>query len=185
MPLAGAPHQAAQPRRNLVGIIGFDETIIGSGVQPGDAIVPFGIGRRHQRWHAMPRQDRQQGQAFTMWQAANGNGGIKSRTPSQSWAAARQSWAAASLVAAEAGSIRARDEATQQVAAARAALAAATGQRQAPGQAVAGLGDGGTWWFRALVLTDSGIQFTNMAHPNTPSTTSSTALAASTSLSTG
>ncbi|OYZ15817.1 MAG: hypothetical protein B7Y35_07095 [Sphingomonadales bacterium 28-64-96] len=58
---------------------------------------------------------------------------------------------AASLVEAEAGSIRARDEATQQVAAARAAMAAATGQRRALGQAVAGLGDGGTLWVRAQV----------------------------------
>ncbi len=58
---------------------------------------------------------------------------------------------ASRLVDAEAGSIRARDEATQQVAAARAALAAATGQRQALGQSVAGLADAGALWVRAQV----------------------------------
>lgn len=56
---------------------------------------------------------------------------------------------ASGLVEAEAGSIRARDEATQQVAAAKAALAAATGQRRALGPAVAALGDGGALWIRA------------------------------------
>jgi len=58
---------------------------------------------------------------------------------------------ASSLVAAEAGSIRARDEATQQVAAAKAALAAATGQRKALGAAVAGLAGAGAIWVRAQV----------------------------------
>lgn len=58
---------------------------------------------------------------------------------------------ASSLVDAEAGSIRARDEATQQVAAARAALAAATRQRQALGVAVADLAEGGALWVRASV----------------------------------
>lgn len=58
---------------------------------------------------------------------------------------------ASSLVDAEAGSIRARDEATQQVAAARAALAAATAQRQALGAAVADLADVGALWVRASV----------------------------------
>lgn len=58
---------------------------------------------------------------------------------------------ASSLVDAEAGSIRARDEATQQVAAARAALAAAIAQRKALGAAVADLADGGALWVRASV----------------------------------
>jgi len=58
---------------------------------------------------------------------------------------------ASSLVAAEAGSIRARDEATQQVAAANAALAAASGQRRALGAAVAGLAGAGAIWVRAQV----------------------------------
>jgi hypothetical protein len=58
---------------------------------------------------------------------------------------------ASSLVQAEAGSIRARDEATQQVAAAKAALAAATGQRQALGEPVASLADAGVLWVRAQV----------------------------------
>jgi len=58
---------------------------------------------------------------------------------------------ASGLVEAEAGSIRARDEATQQVAAAKAALAGATGQRRALGPAVAGMVDGGALWVRAQV----------------------------------
>ncbi|WP_416908032.1 MAG: efflux RND transporter periplasmic adaptor subunit [Polymorphobacter sp.] len=55
------------------------------------------------------------------------------------------------LVEAEAGSIRARDEATQQVAAAKAALSAATGQRKALGAEVAGLANAGAIWVRAQV----------------------------------
>lgn len=58
---------------------------------------------------------------------------------------------ASGLVDAEAGSIRARDEATQQVAAAKAALAGATGQRRALGPAVAAMADGGALWVRAQV----------------------------------
>ncbi len=58
---------------------------------------------------------------------------------------------ASGLVDAEAGSIRARDEATQQVAAAKAALAGAAGQRRALGPAVAGLADGSEVWVRAQV----------------------------------
>ena len=58
---------------------------------------------------------------------------------------------ASGLVDAEAGSIRARDEATQQVAAAKAALAGAAGQRRALGPAVAAIADGGALWVRAQV----------------------------------
>lgn len=58
---------------------------------------------------------------------------------------------ASGLVEAEAGSIRARDEATQQVAAAKAALAGAAGQRRALGPAVAAMADGGALWVRAQV----------------------------------
>ncbi|WP_298193498.1 efflux RND transporter periplasmic adaptor subunit [Novosphingobium sp.] len=58
---------------------------------------------------------------------------------------------ASGLVDTEAGSIRARDEATQQVAAAKAALAGATGQRRALGPAVAGMAVGGAIWVRAQV----------------------------------
>ena len=58
---------------------------------------------------------------------------------------------ASALVDAEAGSIRARDEATQQVAAARAALAGARQQRQALGAAVADLAERGAIWVRAQV----------------------------------
>lgn len=58
---------------------------------------------------------------------------------------------ASGLVEAEAGSIRARDEATQQVAAARAALGGAAGQRRALGPAVAAMADGGALWVRAQV----------------------------------
>lgn len=58
---------------------------------------------------------------------------------------------ASGLVDAEAGSVRARDEATQQVAAAKAALAGATGQRRALGPAVAAMADGGALWVRAQV----------------------------------
>lgn len=58
---------------------------------------------------------------------------------------------ASGLVEAEAGSIRARDEATQQVAAAKAALAGAAGQRRALGPAVAAMADSGALWVRAQV----------------------------------
>ena len=58
---------------------------------------------------------------------------------------------ASGLVEAEAGSIRARDEATQQVAAAKAALAGAAGQRRALGPAVASIAAGGALWVRAQV----------------------------------
>jgi hypothetical protein len=58
---------------------------------------------------------------------------------------------ASGLVEAEAGSVRARDEATQQVASAKAALAAAIAQRQALGQTVAGLSEVGALWVRAQV----------------------------------
>lgn len=56
---------------------------------------------------------------------------------------------ASELVQAEAGSVRARDEATAQVSAARAARRVAAEQRRLLGPAVARLGTGGALWVRA------------------------------------